>query len=83
MRPYRENPSLEVPPTDARPRRARAALIALAAVGLHAGVLVAAFATRAPEKIAPRTSVVTVLTGHVTEMGDFEASGVAAARIRR
>lgn len=83
MRPYRENPSLEVPATDSRPRRARAALIAMAAVGLHAGLFAAAFATRAPEKTPPRSDIVTVLAGHVTETGDFEAAGIAPARIRR
>lgn len=56
-------------------------MIALATLGLHAGVLAAAFASRAPEK-APQTRVVSVLSGRVTELGDFQATGLANARVR-
>jgi hypothetical protein len=65
-----------------RRRRGRVFLIALATVGLHAFVLAAAFRSRAPENTAPKTQVVSVLTGHITELGDFQATGLANARIK-
>ena len=81
--PYRDNVLDEMPlPAPAPRRRLRAALIAAAAVGLHMGVLAAAFASRAPEKTVAKTQLVGVLTGHVTELGDFQATGLANARIR-
>jgi hypothetical protein len=82
MLPYRLHApdlSAQKPPH----RRARVFWIALATVGLHVGLLAAAFMARAPEKTAPRTQIVSVLTGHVTELGDFQATGLADARIRR
>jgi len=81
MLPYRLPPSEMSPSEPPRRSRARVFVIALATLGLHAGVLAAAFAARAPEK-APQTRVVSVLSGHITELGDFEATGVANARIR-
>lgn len=69
-------------PTEPPKRRFRVFFIALATLGLHAGVLAAAFASRAPENTRPATQTVSVLTGHVTELGDFEATGLANARIR-
>lgn len=82
MRPYRLPARDEItPPTPPR-QRFRVFLIALATLGLHAGVLVAAFASRAPENTAPKTRIVSVLSGHITELGDFQATGLANARIR-
>jgi len=72
----------EVPPTEPPPRRGRVFWIALATVGLHAAVFAAAFASRAPENVRPKTRVIGVLTGHVTELGDFQATGLANARVR-
>jgi hypothetical protein len=85
MRPYRLPNSQfgqhdEIP--QPKPRRGRVFVIALTTLGLHAGVLAAAFALRAPENTAPKTQIVSVLTGHVTELGDFQATGLANARIR-
>src|SRR5438445_10678924 len=80
MLPYRlQAPALasQEPPR----RRGRALLIVLATVGLHVGVLAAAFAARAPEKTGSQTRIVSVLTGHVTELGDFQATGIADARL--
>jgi hypothetical protein len=82
MRPYRLPVQDEITPTEPKPRRARVVWIALATVGLHAAVFAAAFAARAPENTAPKTRVVSVLTGHITELGDFQATGLANARIR-
>lgn len=82
MRPYRLPVSEITPAEPPRRRRGRVFLIALATVGLHMGVLAAAFAARAPENMAPKTRVVSVLSGHITELGDFQATGVANARIR-
>ena len=85
MRPYRLQPSeleLEEPPQ--RHRRARAVVIVVASVAVHAAVLAAAFVSRAPDRMAPRSEVVRVLTGHVDPMtGAFEANGVADARIAK
>ena len=53
----------------------------LATAALHAGVLGAAFAVRAPEPVAPPTAVVTVLNGHVAADG-FQADGLQQARVR-
>ena len=69
-------------PTEPPKRRFRVFLIALATLSLHAGVLVAAFASRAPENTRPTTRTVSVLSGHVTELGDFQATGLANARIK-
>lgn len=82
MRPYRLNASDEMPLNQPPRRRGRVFWIALATIGLHAAVFAAAFATRAPESTTPTTRVVNVLTGHVTELGDFQATGVANARVR-
>jgi hypothetical protein len=83
MRPYRLPVSNEITPTEPPKRRGgRAFWIVLATVGLHAAVFGAAFASRAPENTAPKTRVVSVLQGHITELGDFEATGLANARIR-
>ncbi len=83
MRPYRVNSSddLDVPPPPAR--RGRAVAIIAFAAGLHAAVLGAAFAARAPEPTS-RIQTVHVLTGHVDPMtGSFEAHGMADARIAK
>jgi hypothetical protein len=69
-------------PTEPPRPRGRVFWIALATVGLHAAVFAAAFASRAPENTAPKTRVVSVLTGQVTELGDFQATGLANARLR-
>jgi hypothetical protein len=81
MRPYRLPPN-EILPTEPPKNRARVFWIALATVGLHAALFAAAFAARAPENTAPKTRVVSVLTGHITELGDFQATGLANARVR-
>ena len=81
MRPYRLNASDEIPLELPR-RRGRVFWIALATVGLHAAVFAAAFASRAPESTTPKTRVVSVLTGQVTELGDFQATGLANALVR-
>jgi len=69
-------------PSEPRKNRGRVFWIALATVGLHAALFAAAFASRAPENTAPKTRTVSVLSGHITELGDFEATGMANARIR-
>jgi hypothetical protein len=81
MRPYRLVPS-EMTPTEPPRRRGRVFFIAVATLGLHAGVLAAASASRGPENTAPQTRVVSVLTGHITELGDFQAAGLVSARIK-
>ena len=81
MRPYRvisPEPEVVQPPR----RRGRAVAIVIAAVGMHAGLLGAAFMARAPEPVAPRTTVVPVLAGNVDDVGEFHATGLADARIR-
>jgi hypothetical protein len=84
MTMYRTNPSsgpsVPMPPP---PNRLRPLWIAVFAVGVHAAVLGAAFAARAPEAVGPRTKIVSVLTGQVDAWtGDFHANGVQRARIR-
>ena len=69
-------------PAEPPKKRVRVFLIVFATLGLHLGVLAAAFALRAPESTAPQARVVSVLTGHVTELGDFQATGLANARVR-
>ena len=81
MRPYRIAQN-EMSPTEPPKSRGRVLWIALATVGLHAAVFAAAFAARAPENTAPKTRVVSVLTGHITELGDFQATGLSNARIK-
>ena len=85
MRPYRVGSSVESEVTNPAPaRRGRAVAIVIAAVGVHVAVLATAFAMRAPEPVAPRTEVVSVLAGHVDPMtGDFQATGLRDARIAK
>jgi hypothetical protein len=86
-RPYRatqrihDSSDLETPKS-AR-ARLRTAMIVIATLGVHAAVLAAAFVSRAPERTAPRTEIVRVLAGHVDELGQFQAVGMADARIRQ
>jgi hypothetical protein len=82
MRPYRVQIQNEISPTEPPSTRGRIFWIALVTVGLHAAVFAAAFASRGPENTAPRTRIVSVLTGQVTELGDFQATGLANARLR-
>ncbi len=84
MPPYRVNSSNDLDVPTPRARRGRAVAIIAATVGLHAAVLGAAFAARAPEPTGPRTETVHVLAGHVDPMtGAFEAHGMADARIAK
>ena len=84
MRPYRVVSSVESEVAKPPRRRGRTVAIIVASVAAHAAVLGAAFVSRAPEPVKPRTEVVRVLTGQVdSTTGEFHAAGLADARIAK
>jgi hypothetical protein len=83
MWPYRKNASAELPVGEPSARRVRPLHVAILSVGLHAGLLGAAFAARVPTPAGPHTRLVRVIAGNVDPWtGDFRAAGVRTARIR-
>ncbi len=84
MRPYRVVSSVESEVANPPRRRGRAVAIVIVSIGVHVGVLATAFVMRAPEPVAPKTEVVSVLAGQVDPVtGDFQASGLRDARIAK